>query len=236
MINSTGSDHDWPVTTLLGGLSRPARAALLTRGAEVEQPRGRAILRQGALERHVYVLLNGMVKVTAATENGHEALLGIRIGGDLVGEMGALEGRRRTANVVACGPLVTRVLQHSELTDVMTRYPEIAIGISKMISARLRSANRRRIEFTAHSARMRVCRVLIELMIDHGVQRGEHRILDVPLTQPELASLAGIKSRTVEKELRSLQALGVVEWRYRRISVIDMARLRSMANEAESRM
>src|SRR5262249_10005157 len=180
----------------------PGRAGVLPAGPEIEQPGGRAILRQGALERHAYLLLNGMVKVIAATVDGHEALLGIRVGGDLVGEMGALEGCARSATVITCWPLVVRVIRHNELTDLMSRYPDIAIGITKMISARLRSANRRRVDFTAHNPRRRVCRVLAELVTDHGVRHGAHWALGVPLTQPELASLAGIKLRTVEKELR----------------------------------
>lgn len=229
-------DRSWPPTTLLAGLSLTARKAILSVGTEIEQPGGRVILRQGAKERHAYLLLNGMVKVVATTADGHEALLGIRVGGDLVGEMGALEGCGRSATVITCWPLVVRVIHDNELTDLMSRYPDIAIGITKMISARLRWANRRRVDFTAHNPQRRVCRVLTELMTDHGMWRDDRWVLGVPLTQPELASLAGIKLRTVEKELRRLQDQGIVECRYRQISIIDIEKLRLIASEPESRI
>ena len=46
------------------------------------------------------------VKVTACLENGQEALLGIGVSGDVVGEQAVLGQRVRSATVVACSPLV----------------------------------------------------------------------------------------------------------------------------------
>ena len=40
----------------------------------------------------------------------------------------------------------------------------------------------------------------------------------------------------MEKELRGLQDQGVVEWRYRQISIVDIEALRIIAGEPESRI
>lgn len=221
---------EWPRDTLLGRLPPPARQAMLMAGVEVEQQGGQRIIREGDREDHVFLLVNGLVKVSASTEDGGEALLGIRAGGDLIGEMGVLERIPRSATVTTCVPLVTRVLYRNQLMDLLTRYPAIAVEIASMISWRLRWANRRRVEFAGNTPRTRVSRVILELASLYGHDNGSSWTLGVQLKQAEIASLASIKQRTVEKELHRLQDERIVDCRYRRVEVIDMAALRRIAN------
>ena len=223
------ADRRWPSTTLLGRVAAPLRVALLSAGTEIEQVADRPIIRQGDQLGHAYLLIDGLVKVTVRDKNGKEALLGIRVGGDIVGEMSALEGTTRSADVVPCGALVARVINREELIDLLTRQGELAIEVAKMISQRLRWANRRRLDVTAHSPRTRVARVLTEVIEAHGRRNGAVWELGVPLTQAEIAQLAGSKLRTVESTLKRLAAEDIVRRQYRGVEVTDLDRLRSIA-------
>jgi CRP/FNR family transcriptional regulator, cyclic AMP receptor protein len=71
-------DYAWPPGSLLGSLAAPERAELLRLGVRCEYPPGRVLLREGERSTHVVLLLDACVKVTAATEDGHTALLAIR--------------------------------------------------------------------------------------------------------------------------------------------------------------
>lgn len=223
----SGEGH-WPAATLLGGLAVPTRAALLSAGTEVRQTADRPIIRQGDPLGHAYLLIDGVVKVTLRDRNGKEALLGIRVGGDLVGEMSALEGSERSADVVPCGPLVARVIQRETLLDLMTRHGDLAVEVAKMISQRLRWAARRNLEFAAQVPRIRVARVLAEVVDTYGRRNGTVWELGVPLTQAEIAQLVGVKLRTMEKELQRLEAERVLRRQYRGLEVVDLGRLRSI--------
>jgi CRP/FNR family cyclic AMP-dependent transcriptional regulator len=223
------ADRNWPPATLLGRVSPLVRAALLSAGTEVRRRAERPIIHQGEAQGQVYLLLQGVVKVVVREQNGKEALLGIRVGGDLVGEMAALEELSRSADVVPCCPLVARVIQREQLLDLMNRHAELAVEVAKMISQRLRWANRRRLDFTAHDPRTRMARIVTELLAEHGRRRGEVWELGIPLTQAELAQLAGVKLRTAEKELRLLESERVLQRQYRGIEVTDIDRLRSIA-------
>jgi CRP-like cAMP-binding protein len=221
-------DERWPAATLLGALAVPTRDALLSAGTEVRQGADRPLIRQGDPLDHAYLLLDGVVKVTLRDTNGKEALLGIRVGGDLVGEMAALEGAERSADVVPCGSLVARVIQRETLLDLMNRHGDLAIEIAKMISQRLRWAVRRNLEFTAQVPRVRVARVLAEVVDSYGKRSGAVWELGVPLTQAEIAQLVGVKLRTMEKELQRLEAEQVLRRQYRGLEVVDLDRLRSL--------
>ncbi len=222
------ASRQWPAATLLGGLAAPTCAALLSVGTEVEQAADRPLIRQGDHHGHTYLLLDGLVKVRLRDTNGKEALLGIRVGGELVGEMAALEGAERSADVVPCGPLTARVIRREQLLDLMNRHGDLAIEVAKMISQRLRWAGRRRLEFTAQIPRIRVARVLAEVVDVYGRRTGGVWELGVPLTQAEIAQLVGVKLRTMEKELHKLEIERVLRRQYRGLEVLDLERLRAI--------
>jgi len=224
------ASREWSESTLLGGLRAADRRALLTAGTELPFPDGKRLIAQGSADDQAYLLISGMVKVVKRDHNGHTALLGIRVAGDLVGEMGALDGTPRSADVTASGDVVARVFRARELRELSIRKPEIALGISRMIARRLRWANERRLDFTARDPRARIARILYEVVRGYGIKRPTHWELGVELTQPEIASLAATGLRTVEKTLRELESDGVLIRRYRDIHVGDLESLKHIAD------
>lgn len=227
-------DRGWPKSTLLGGLGETDRNALLSASTKIDCVDGKRLIEQGSTDDHAYLLVDGMVKVAACVHNGQSALLGIRIAGDLVGEMAALErtaSRRtpRSADVTACGPVVARVIKSGDLHALMRRNPEVALGVLRMITRRFRWANERRLDFTSRVARARVARILYEVVRAYGNSKRTHWELGVPLIQSEIASLSGTSLSTVEKSLRELAAEGVLVRRYGDIHVTDLDALLRIA-------
>lgn len=195
-------------------------------------PAYRELLHQGEDSRHVLLITGGVVKVAAASESGYEMLLAIRIAGDLVGEMAAFEERPRSGKVVACGTVTARIMQVGALETFLTRHPDAMRAILHMLCARLRWANRRRVDFQAYKALIRVARVLAELTLAYGQPEfvgGKRCDLAVTLTQAELASLAGVKLRTAESCLAQLHDMGLVERSYRNITICDVPKLMEFA-------
>jgi CRP/FNR family cyclic AMP-dependent transcriptional regulator len=215
----------WPETSLLGQLREVDRAALTRLGTRASFPAGRTILREGDTGDHIYLLLAGSVKVTG-NEAGREPLLAIRLAGDAVGEMSVLDGAPRSATVVSCTPTVVRVIPGVELMAFLARRSNVAVEFAGMLSRRLRWANQRRVHFATLPARARVVSVLVALDEAYGQDGADGRVLSVPLTQEEIASLAGVRLPTAEKALRELQRQGLVRLGYRRLVVVDAASLR----------
>ena len=220
----------WSPSSLLGRLSERGRVALIAAGTEVRHVKGYRLIRQGDSGEMAFLITDGAVKVQLESEAGTTSLLGIRTAGDLVGETGALEpDARRTASVVALTDVVLRAVHHSWLRQLMIEHPEIGVAISRMISERLRWANRRRVDATIKSGRVKLSRLLVEAAELYGERVGSQWHLAVPLTQHELGSMAGLAHRTVEKALRELVETGLIKWGYRSIRIVDLEGLRSAA-------
>ncbi|KNB50216.1 Crp/Fnr family transcriptional regulator [Streptomyces caatingaensis] len=239
-MNAPYTSGRWPERSLLGMLPEPARRELLGLGVEVRYDTGDVLLSEGARDRHVLLLLSGFAKVTATLENGQVTLLAVRVGGETVGEMAAVDGAGgpgdavpRSATVTACGPLAARLLQPAVLRELLMRRPEVGLALTRIVSDRLRWANRRRMEFRGYPVKVRLARLLLELAAAYG-QPGEGGgvVMGCGLTQPELAALTGAAETTVHKGLRELREEGLLETGYRSTTLRDLARLRRVAELA----
>ncbi|GAA2038681.1 Crp/Fnr family transcriptional regulator [Catenulispora yoronensis] len=218
----------WPHRSLLGVLPPPIREELLRAGTGVSFGPGDVLLSEGARDRHVFLLMSGFVKVTATLENGQESLLSVRVGGDMVGEMAAVDGAPRSATVTACGPLAARVFQPAMMADLMARRPEVAMALTRSVSEQLRWANRRRLDFGGYSAKVRLARLLVELAEVYGRPEPHGVVVGCRLTQPEIATLTGAAETTIHKALRELRELGLLETGYRSTVIRDLPRLRQV--------
>ncbi|SCG74124.1 Crp/Fnr family transcriptional regulator [Micromonospora coxensis] len=216
---------EWPYGTFLQRLTPAVRAALLDLGVRRRVPAGQIVIHEGVRESHLILLEEGLTKVTAILPDGRTALLALRVGGDLVGEMSALNDRPRSATITTCGPTRYSVIAPDRFKNFLTRHPDAALELAAMVSDRLRWSNRRRIDFTSYPVKLRVARVIAELCRSHGRQDRHGVVIDVRLTQPELATICGAAETSVQKALRELRSDGLVETDYRRITVPDLEAL-----------
>lgn len=219
----------WPRASLLGTLSETSRERLLEQGTIREYPAGRVLIRMGDSTTFVLILLEGIVKATSVTSDGKEVLLAVRVGGDIVGEFAALDGRPRSSAVTTCGPVVGCMLAQSDFQGLLRRDETLAREVDRSVLGKLRFANERRVEFAGYDAQARVARVLRELAAAYGERSGNRVTLNWPLTQTELASLASVAEPTVQKALRRLRESGVIATGYRSLTIQDFSRLNELA-------
>jgi MFS family permease len=85
----------------LAGLPQRDRDALVSSGRVVTAEAGTAITKAGERGESAYFILSGRVAVGVATESGDYRSLASIGGGDVIGEIAALTGSARTADVVA---------------------------------------------------------------------------------------------------------------------------------------
>jgi CRP/FNR family transcriptional regulator, cyclic AMP receptor protein len=166
------------------------------------------------------------VKITG-NHNGTEPLLGIRIGGDLVGEMAAISGEPRAASVATGSRTTARMIAGDQLTNFLEHHREVDRQVTVMEMRRLRWANQLRVSYAADDATTRVVQVLSALTELYGQETGKGRNLGARLTQREIAELAGTGVATVEKTLADLRRRGILQKDSREVLVTDIDGLRA---------
>lgn len=217
------------VAGFLVRLSEQEAGALFGRGRRRRYDTGTTIFHEGEVTDRVVLLLGGRAKIATVTEDGKEVMLGVRDPGDLLGEFSAIDGGPTSANVVALEPVDALVVETSAFKAWLTEHPRTALLLLEMVLGRLRDADRKRVEFSAHDTIGRVARRLFELAERFGVQTGDGVEIALPLTQDELAAWTGASRVGVSQALKSLRERGWVETRRRSITILDMAALKRRA-------
>ena len=213
----------WPPLSLVAQLTEPERIALLAAGSSVKFPDDGILVLQGDPGDGLFVLTDGMVKVTVAAESGTETMLAVRSRGDLIGEFAVLDGEPRTATARAVGAVSAIRISRARFTEFGQRYPAAQTTITKSLVAKMRAATERHAAERTWGARERVAQVLYELAEDYGEQAGDGAVvIPLPITQSELGELAGVAVSTTERVLGDLRKEGVIATRYRNIAIRDM--------------
>jgi CRP/FNR family cyclic AMP-dependent transcriptional regulator len=219
----------WPISSLLGSLIKTSRDRLLESGTTRQYVAGQILIREGEMSRFVIVLLDGVVKATGLTLEGKEALLAIRVGGDIVGEFAALDEGPRSTTVTTCGTVIGRVIRQADFLAALRQDSQLTEAVNRAVVGKVRAANARRVEFAGYDAPTRLARVLRELAVRYGDRSGDRVVIAWPLTQPELASLAAVAEPTAQKALRVLRERKVIETGYRSLTILDLDELNRIA-------
>lgn len=223
----------WPPNTFLGSLDPATRDEMLSAGDPLQVASGETIVMEGDRRtRHVFLIIQGYVKVVSNSADGKVALLAIRAGGDLVGELAALDGSPRVASVVTVGACFVRRLGQRDFLDFLARHPGAALAVNATVAGKLRHSTWQRIEFGTSPVPVRAVRMLLYLATRYGEATREG-VLIASLTQQELAAMIGSRENSVHKILRELKARKVIETRYGRILIRDRQALCDAAGISE---
>ena len=202
--------------------------ALRREGHTRKFQRGQALFTEGDRAERVFLIERGWVTVTCTAPGGREIVLGLRGPGDMLGELSALDGEPRSATAVTLSEVEAIVVSGSTL---MRALDDVAASheLIRMLAARLRDADRKRLEFAALDTLGRVAWRLYELSERFGHESEEGISVELPLSQEQLAAWCGASRESTVKALTSLRGLGYITTGRRRVVIRDLEGLRRQA-------
>lgn len=214
--------------SFLGELAPGEQDELRRLGHRQELSRGDTLFHEGDSSEWVALILRGNVKVSSVADSGAETLLATRGPGDIVGEMSAIDGGSRSAEVSALSSVQFRHIPAPEFLRFVEEHPGATRALLRLLTSRLRDADRKRAEVRGLDVLRRVARRLLELSESHGRQEASGIVLDLPLSQQELAEWIGASREAVSKALRTLRERGAISTERRTLTVVDRGYLQRL--------
>jgi CRP/FNR family cyclic AMP-dependent transcriptional regulator len=172
--------------------------------------RGQVVFHQDDPGASVHVIESGRIKVVLASPDGEELLLRVLGEGELFGELALLDGRPRSATVIALEDTVTHVLERSSFLDFLRNHPDAALDLCRALAELIRRLTEQVEDLALLDVPRRLERKLLELADAHGESTPQGIRIDVRLTQSELASMIGTSRASVNHYLASLEARGII--------------------------
>ena len=214
-----------PDSGFFGELDPADRTSLLELSRRRRFPAGSTLMSAGQTGTDVMVLVSGRVKVTYLTEDGREAILDFRGPGELLGELSVLDGSTRSNTIQAIEAVDALAMSATEFKALVASSPTLANALLQHVIRRSKDSDRKLVEFGASHTIGRVAARLVELVERFGTATPAGHVIDLPISQEELAGWTGSSREAVAKALHTLRDGGLITTERRRITVRDLARL-----------
>jgi CRP/FNR family cyclic AMP-dependent transcriptional regulator len=201
---------------LLGGVAEEEVQRLLSVARRRKFGRGEIVFHEHDPADTLHLIVKGHFVVRSQTPLGERAILAVLGPGEMFGELSLIGGDdpRRSATVAALEPGETHSIHRIDFEGLRNRHPETAEVLIAILSGQVRRLSRHLLEALYVPADKRVLRRLHEVAALYADGT-------VPLTQEDLASLAGTSRATVNRVLREEERRGTIELGRGRTRVLD---------------
>jgi CRP/FNR family transcriptional regulator, cyclic AMP receptor protein len=180
--------------------------------------RGEVVFHRGDPADSLQLVVSGRFAVRITTPLGDSALIAVHGPGDAFGELALVsEYAARSATVSALEPAETRSVYRDDFVRLQREHPSVNAVLARLLAEQVRRMDERVVEAHYVDADKRVRRRLLELAEVYGGGAG----VTIPLTQEDLADMAGTSRATVNRVLREEQRRGSVELQRGKTVVLD---------------
>ena len=162
---------------------------------------GEVIFHREDVGQVLYVIKEGKVNICLISPEGQEISLVVLGKGDVFGELAILDGLPRSADAIALERVECYTLQRSDFHNAIMKNPKIAIQVLEVLSRRLRKTDDKVEDLVVLDVYGRVAKKLLDLAKEHGVNVDDGTLIDVRMTQQDLASMVGASRESVNKVL-----------------------------------
>jgi CRP-like cAMP-binding protein len=209
---------------LLDGLSTQRLDLIAQQCRWQSLPAGQALLVRSEQKSEVYFLVSGRLRVTTYAANGRQVTFRDSLEGEHFGDIAAIDGMPRSADVVTLKPSVVASLERGAFMDLLRDEPVVAGRVMRGLAALVRQLSERVIDLSTMGVQNRVHAELLRLARAAGVE-GNRARLDPAPTHAELASRISTNREQVTRELNALRREGVLVKEPRALVVADVERL-----------
>lgn len=227
---SVSGGHPLAGIALLAGLDATAREALEKKCSWHTYPANATIIEERSEPTEVFFVVHGRVQVVKYSLGGREVNYGDVEDGGHFGELAALDGLPRSANVIAVDETLVAAISLAAFLELVANHTDVAMLVMKRLAEIVRNADTRILDLSTLGAQNRVQGELLRLAREAGPD-GDEAVISPPPKQTEIASRVSVARETVARTIGDLVRSGVIARDRRALTVKDLERLTAMVEE-----
>lgn len=184
--------------------------------------KGEVIYHEGEMEKKLYVIHLGRVKVSKMSEAGKEQIIRILEPGDFLGELSLFVQAPLNNTAEALEATKVCMIDGIKLNEIISRNPGIAAKIIEELSKRLQKAENLIESLGLQDVEQRVADTLLRM------SEGKDEI-QLAISKKDLAAHIGISQETLSRKLSQFQEMGLIEQPgHKKIIILDREGLKAI--------
>ena len=176
--------------------------------ARKKVPRGAFIYRPGEAADPLYIVEEGLVKISVCSATGRDLTLGLYGPGEVFGEEAVLEDGHRMAFAAALQPSLLIVVPRARLHQRIEQDREVASLLTRLLAARVKDSIRQLESIAWNPVPSRLAAALLRLAERNGVAESAGMRVDLRITHQEIANLIGSTRETTTATLNGFRRRG----------------------------
>jgi CRP/FNR family cyclic AMP-dependent transcriptional regulator len=182
---------------------------------------GQIIFHLGDPAGLLYIITNGNIKFSHASADGKDAVLAILGKGDFFGELALLDDSPRSATAEAIEPTETLTLHRDDFLSFLDNNPLFARHVLHILAIRIRHLNSQISDIFFLDLPARLARTLLLLADQHGKPVDKGTVIELSLTQTDLAEMTGATRVSINKALGRFRRAHWVYVEGRKLTIVD---------------
>lgn len=192
---------------------------------------GAYFFHQGEPAKVLYVLTEGRVKFTQVTPEGNAVLLRAIGPGETFGAVAALGDADHPASAEATGSCAALGWESETISDLMERFPRLALNAIRFLAGRLKEFQDRYRELATQRVERRIAHALIRLARQVGRETEGGTLIDLTLSRQDIAEMSGTTLFTVSRTLSGWESQGIIKSGRERVSILKGKELGAIAED-----
>lgn len=218
---------------LLSDLTDDGRAALEKRCRWRQYDPHELIIDRQSTSQDVYFIAGGKVRIVNYSISGREvAFDDIGVGAHF-GELAAIDGEPRSANVVALENTSVAIMSPAVFREMLIEYPQVALSIMVRMASIIRTSTERIMDLSTLGANNRVYAELLRLAKSEARDDNTAIIKPIPI-HGDIASRVSTTRETVARVLSSLSRNKLVRRENGTLIIMDLEHLGDMVEKFQT--
>jgi CRP/FNR family transcriptional regulator len=190
--------------------------------------RGACLYRQGDRFRSLYAVRSGSAKTVLSSPDGLEQVTGFFLPGELIGFDG-LKDERHHCTAVALETSTICELPYDRIEGLCGQLPGLLRRMLKLIGREITDEQELLLLISHCTAQERLATFFVSVSTRMSARGFSATVFNLSMSRADMASYLGIEPETVSRQLRQLEAQGLVTVDQRHVVLKDPAGLRALA-------
>lgn len=188
--------------------------------------KGEMILRAGEPSSSVFYIKKGFVRAYSLSKKGEELTLIIFKSGNFFPTMSVMTRKTVAYYMEAMTPCEILRCPRQDFLEFVKDNPDVLLDLMSRVLTRFGGILQRMEYLVFGNAGAKIASIILICAERFGKREGNKKIIEVPLTHSDIASLVGLTRETVSIEIKKLVDEGLVGYRGRQIVVKSLGGLK----------